>query len=225
MPASHGTHPLKIAAVLFDMDGTLVDSDAAVDRAWITWSEQYGVDPAVPLAIAPGHPADATIAKILTDADPAAITEAAARQLALQYDDLADVVAIDGAHELIAFLDERALPWAVVTSADQRLAKLRLAAAGISPGILITTDDIEAGKPDPAGYLRAAELLGVAPEHCLVVEDAEPGVAAGRAAGATVAALKGVPGDIQIDGLRRVIELIAELIGESVTESVTEPQA
>lgn len=201
--------PLQIAAVLFDMDGTLVDSDAAVDRAWITWSEEYGVDPALPLAIAPGHPADATIAKIFPDLGPAALAAAAARQLALQYDDLADVVPTDGAHDLIAFLDRRAVPWAVVTSADQRLAKLRLAAAGISPRILITIDDIEAGKPDPAGYLRAAELLGVAPGGCLVVEDAEPGVAAGRAAGATVAALKGVPGDIQIDGLRRIMELMA----------------
>ncbi|MEY9860443.1 sugar-phosphatase [Catenulispora sp. GAS73] len=204
----HASRRLTVAAVLFDMDGTLVDSDAAVDRSWLAWSREYSVDPALPLAIAPGHPAADTVAKILLDADPATIAEAAARQLALEYDDLADVAATDGAHELIAALDARAVPWAVVTSADARLAKLRLAAAGISPRILITTDDVPVGKPDPAGYLRAAELLGVAPGDCLVVEDTEPGVAAGRAAGATVAALKGVPGDLGIDGLRRITELM-----------------
>lgn len=206
----HGSRRLTVAAVLFDMDGTLVDSDAAVDRSWIAWSAEYGVDPALPLAIAPGHPAADTIAKILVGADPATIAEAAARQLALEYDDLADVVATDGAYELIAALDERAVPWAVVTSADGRLAKLRLAAAGISPRVLITTDDVAVGKPDPAGYLRAAELLGVAAGDCLVVEDTEPGAAAGRAAGAVVAALKGVPGDLGIDGLRRITELMVE---------------
>ncbi|MEZ0109473.1 sugar-phosphatase [Catenulispora sp. EB89] len=202
----HGSRRLTVAAVLFDMDGTLVDSDAAVDRSWIAWSKEYGVDPALPLAIAPGHPAADTIAKILLDADPAAIAEAAARQLALEYEDLADVTATDGAPELIAALDSRGVPWAVVTSADERLAKLRLAAADISPRILITTDDVPVGKPDPAGYLRAADLLGVAPGDCLVVEDTEPGVAAGRAAGATVAALKGVIGDLRIDSLRRITE-------------------
>ena len=204
----HASRPITVAAVLFDMDGTLVDSDAAVDRSWLTWSKEYGVDPALPLAIAPGHPAAATIAKILLDADPETIAEAAARQLALEYDDLADVTATDGAHELLTALEARGVPWAVVTSADERLAKLRLAAAGISPRILITTDDVPIGKPDPAGYLRAAELLSVAPRDCLVVEDTEPGVAAGRAAGATVAALKGVPGDLGIDSLRRITELM-----------------
>ncbi|WP_228564167.1 HAD family hydrolase [Catenulispora rubra] len=204
----HGSRRLTVAAVLFDMDGTLVDSDAAVDRSWLAWSKEYDVDPALPLAIAPGHPAADTIARILLDADPETIAESAARQLALEYEDLADIAATDGAHELIAALDERGVPWAVVTSADERLAKLRLAAAGISPRILITTDDVAAGKPDPAGYLRAAELLGVAPGNCLVVEDTEPGVAAGRGAGATVAALKGVPGDLGIDGLRRITDAI-----------------
>lgn len=204
----HGFRRLAVAAVLFDMDGTLVDSDAAVDRSWTAWSAEYGVNPGPVLAMAPGHPAVATVGRVLAGRDPAAIAEAAARQLELEYEDLADVVAADGALELIGLLEERSVPWAVVTSADGRLAKLRLGAAGIDPRVLVTMDDVEAGKPDPAGYLRAAELLGVAAGDCLVVEDTAPGVAAGRAAGAVVAALKGVDGDLRIDGLRRITELI-----------------
>lgn len=196
------------AAVLFDMDGTLVDSDAAVDRSWIAWAKEYGVDPAIPLAIAPGHPAAATVAKILAGRDPEAIALAAARELALEYEDLTGVAATDGALDLLRVLDRRGIPWAVVTSADLRLATLRLDAAGIAPPVLVTSDDVARGKPDPAGYLLAAEHLGVECERCLVVEDAEPGVAAGRAAGALVAALKNTPGDLQIDSLRQIIELI-----------------
>jgi len=196
-----------IEAVLFDMDGTLVDSDAAVERAWRTWATEYGVDPAAVLAVAHGAPAERTVGLVrpdLTGADAAAAA-AAARQLELQYDDLSDIVPTPGAHELLAALR---LPWAIVTSANARLAKARLGAAGITAPLLITVDDVRRGKPDPEGYLRAAELLGVAPERCLVVEDAEVGVAAGRAAGAQVAALKGVDGDLAIPDLGALARLL-----------------
>lgn len=125
----------------------------------------------------------------------------AARQLHIQYDDLADVVATTGAAELVATLDRLALPWAVVTSADVLLATARLGAAGISAPLLITIEDVTAGKPDPEGYLVAAARLGADPLRCLVVEDAAPGVAAGRAAGARVAGLKGVAADLPIADL------------------------
>jgi len=194
-----------IEAVLFDMDGTLVDSDAAVERAWRTWAAEYGVDPAAVLAVAHGAPAERTVGLARPDLTGPAAAEAAARQLELQYDDLSDVVPTPGAHELLAALR---LPWAVVTSADARLAKARLGAAGITAPLLVTVEDVRAGKPDPEGYLRAAELLGVAPERCLVVEDAEVGVAAGRAAGAQVAALKGVDGDLAIPDLGTLARLL-----------------
>ncbi|MER7892862.1 HAD-IA family hydrolase [Micromonospora sp. NPDC094482] len=190
-----------IDAVLFDMDGTLVDSDAAVERAWRAWAAEYGVSPADALAIAHGSPADHTVRRLLPWLDDAAVTAAAARQLALQYDDLSDVRPTPGAHDLLATLARLGLPWAVVTSADARLAKVRLGAAGIDPPVLVTVEDVSAGKPDPQGYLRAAELLDVSPARCLVVEDAEVGLQAGRAAGAMTAALKGLDGDLRLDGL------------------------
>jgi sugar-phosphatase len=195
--------------VLFDMDGTLVDSDAAVERAWRVWSAEHGVDPAAAVAIAHGSPADRTVRRLLPALDDAEVAAAAARQLELQYEDLTDVVPASGAHELLATLGRLGLPWAVVTSADARLAKARLGAARIVPPVLVTVEDVAAGKPDPEGYRRAAELLGLPPARCLVVEDAEVGLAAGRAAGAPTAALKGLDGDVRLPDLGRLAELLA----------------
>jgi mannitol-1-/sugar-/sorbitol-6-phosphatase len=190
-----------IAAVLLDMDGTLVDSDAAVERAWTTWAGEYGADPAAVLAVAHGSPAETTVRRILPALAAAESAAAAARQLELQYDDIADVTPLAGAQELIDTMAGRNLPWAVVTSADVRLAKARLGAAGIDPPLLVTVEDIANGKPDPEGFLLAAERLGVAIGNCLVVEDSAPGLAAGRAAGAMTAALKGLDGDLRIANL------------------------
>ncbi|MEU7801480.1 HAD-IA family hydrolase [Micromonospora arborensis] len=193
-----------IGAVLFDMDGTLVDSDAAVERAWERWAAEYGVDPGAALAIAHGSPAEATIRRLLPALDDATVAAAAARQLALQYDDLSDVRATPGAHELLTMLARRGLPWAVVTSADARLAEARLGAAGIVAPVLVTVEDVRVGKPDPEGYRRAAALLDVPVARCLVVEDAEVGLQAGRAAGAWTAALKGLDADLRLDDLAQL---------------------
>lgn len=195
----------SVEGVLFDMDGTLVDSDAAVERAWRTWAAEHGADPERVIAVCHGAPAERTVRLVRPDLDDDAVRAAADRQLELQYDDLADVVPTPGALDLLAALT---LPWAIVTSADTRLAKARLGAAGIAAPALVTVDDITAGKPDPQGYLRGAELLGVDPARCLVVEDAEVGVAAGRAAGAVVAGLKGVAADLPIPDLTALQRLL-----------------
>jgi mannitol-1-/sugar-/sorbitol-6-phosphatase len=197
-----------VEAVLLDMDGTLVDSDAAVERAWSRWAAEYGVDPSAVLAIAHGSPADRTVRRVRPDLDDAGVAAAAARDLALQYDDVSDVVATKGAAELVSTLDRLGLPWAVVTSADVRLAKARLDAAGIVAPLVITVEDVSTGKPDPEGYLLAAARLGAEPARCLVVEDAEPGVAAGRAAGAMVAALRGLAADLTIADLGQLARLL-----------------
>jgi HAD superfamily hydrolase (TIGR01509 family) len=196
-------------AVLLDMDGTLVDSDAAVERAWTAWAAEHGVDPDAVLAVAHGSPPDPTVRRMLPDLDDRAVARAAARQMDLQYDDLSDVVAAPGAAALLAALARLGLPWAVVTSADVRLARARLGAAGLpDPPLLVTVEDVRAGKPDPEGYLLAATRLGVDPARCLVVEDAGPGVEAGRAAGAVVAGLRGIEADVAVADLGVLARLL-----------------
>jgi sugar-phosphatase len=197
-----------LQAVLLDMDGTLVDSDAAVERAWRAWAGEYRVDlGGVPL-IAHGMPAVGNVRRLRPDLSDGEAEAAAQRQLELQYDDVSDVTATPGAGELLGELNRLGLPWAVVTSADPTLAQVRLAVARIRPRLLVTAEDVRAGKPDPEGYLQAARRLAADPRRCLVVEDAEAGVAAGQAAGATVAALKGIPADIQLADLHQLRRLL-----------------
>jgi HAD superfamily hydrolase (TIGR01509 family) len=200
----------RIEAVLLDMDGTLVDSDAAVERAWAAWAREYGVDPAAALENVHNGPAERTVLRLLPDADTALVDAAAKRNLALQYDDLGDVVAAPGAAELVEALDRWQLPWAVVTSADRKLAEARLGVAGIEPPVLVTAEDVTNGKPDPEGYLVAAGRLRVEAGDCLVVEDSVPGLAAGRAAGAVTAALRGLPGDVLLRDLAHLVTVLGQ---------------
>ncbi|GGS52165.1 hydrolase [Planobispora rosea] len=187
-----------VRAVLLDMDGTLVDSDAAVERSWRTWAVRYGLSEDAVVAAVHGYPAPASIRRLLPRLSGEELEEAAQVLLDLECADLDGVVAARGAGELLAVLAERAIPWAVVTGSGAGLAKARLAAAGITPPLLVSLDEVAVGKPDPEGYLMAAAELGVAPAACLAVEDSDPGIAAGRAAGMPVAALRGLSGDLPI---------------------------
>ena len=200
-----------IRAVLFDMDGTLVDSDAVVDRSWSRWATEFGLVPAEVLAVAHGNPAMATVAHFLPDASTADRTAAWSRVFDLEVNDVDGVVAKPGALELLGTLERIGLPWAVCTSAPAQLAKVRLTAAGIAPSVLVTVDDVSRGKPDPEGYLRAAELLGVPVKRCLVVEDTVVGLSAGQASGALTAGLKGIPADIELPDLHRLDALFKGL--------------
>jgi len=193
-------------AILFDMDGTLVDSDAAVERAWRDWADRHGLDAGHVLGFAHGNVAARTVRHLAPHLSEAEIRTEIERQHELEYADLDGVVATPGAHRLLALVERRGTAWAVVTSADNRLAKARLTAAGIHPPVLVTVDDVRRSKPDPEGYLKAAAKLAVDPASCLVVEDSEPGAAAGRAAGMRVAALKGVAADLPLRDLDQLAE-------------------
>lgn len=174
------------AALLFDLDGTLIDSTAVVVRSWRRWCEEYGVSAeAFARVHAHGRPAVELVADLLP-ADR--VTEALARIVEIEVDDLDGVVALPGAHALLDGLP--AGRWAVVTSCTAALARVRLAHTGIAPPVLVTASDVTRGKPDPEPYLLGARRLGVDPKDCVVVEDAPAGLAAARAAGMrTVAVL------------------------------------
>jgi mannitol-1-/sugar-/sorbitol-6-phosphatase len=181
----------RIVAVLFDMDGTLVDSDGAVARAWAWWGALRRISAAEIARVTPGRPASESVALLAPWLDRAQQRADAEALLARERADLGDIVATPGALALLSALDSWGLPHAVVTSAVEGLARARLAAAGIAiPQALVTADMVRRGKPDPEGYLLAATRLGIPADRCLVVEDTLAGVRAGLAAGATVAAVR-----------------------------------
>ena len=176
------------AAFLFDMDGTLLDSSAVVERVWLTWARDHGVDAKALLAALHGVRAEDTVRRFAGATLDVARETAWILQAELTVVD--GVVAIDGAGALFATLapDE----WAVVTSATLSLATVRLRAAKLPlPRVMITAEDVQRGKPDPEGFLLAAKRLGVRIEECLVFEDSPAGVAAAKAAGAQVAMVGG----------------------------------
>lgn len=185
MRLSPGTE-LSASALLFDMDGTLVDSTQAVHGMWRRFAVRHGLDLDTLLRLQHGRRTVETVALYAhIGFDAAAETALIAAEERM---DLSGIVEIPGAGALL-----RALPrarWAIVTSAERALAVARLTAAGLPlPDVLVCAEDVAQGKPDPECYLLGARLLGVPAEQCIVFEDAPFGLTAGRAAGARVVAL------------------------------------
>ena len=186
MNGTSWTSSSAFAAILFDMDGTLIDSREAVARTWRHWAARHGIDYRALVSAAHGRRTRDTVRLFCPDGIDA---DAEALELERREEvDAEGIVAVAGAATLLS-----ALPpdrWAIVTSAGRRLASHRLAAAGLPlPNVLVTAESVQRGKPDPEGYTLAATLLGVDVKRCLIFEDAEAGIAAGQAAGATVLAI------------------------------------
>ncbi|PAW49722.1 glycerol-3-phosphatase [Pseudomonas moraviensis] len=183
MSAHDNVFDRAFGAFLFDMDGTVLNSIAAAERVWAAWAERHGVDVETFLPTIHGARAIDTIRRLNL---PGVDAEAQAAFIAqAEIDDVEGIVQIPGA---AAFLDSLpAQRWAMVTSAPRDLALRRMAAAGIAePAVMITAEDVTAGKPDPAGYRLAAQRLGLDPADCLIFEDATVGIQAAEAAGAAL---------------------------------------
>jgi sugar-phosphatase len=167
------------AAILFDLDGVLVDSTRSVERQWRIWARARGIDEEKVMAIAHGVRALEVIRAVAPHLDP----EAEVRDLEKQEADDRDGVAVmPGAVELVAAIPRGR--WGVVTSGTRRLATARLRLAGIPiPDVMVTADDVADGKPHPGPYLKGAERLGFDPGECLVIEDAPAGIRSAHAAG------------------------------------------
>ena len=179
--------PLTFRALLLDMDGTLVDSDAVVERVWRGWAHAQGMDEEKVLSVVHGRQGYATMAALLPER-PMEVNHAENRELlARETADMDGVVPVAGADAFLRSLRSAPVPHALVTSADVALSTARMTAAGLPlPDVRVTAETVNASKPDPDGFLKGAVELGHAPEHCLAFEDSEAGVAAARAAGVRV---------------------------------------
>ncbi|MET8678245.1 HAD-IA family hydrolase [Streptomyces sp. NPDC004647] len=176
---------LSARALLIDMDGTIVNSDAVVERCWRRWAEEQGLDPEYVLGHVHGRQGHATMAVILPERAAELNHADNKRMLEQETSDIEGVVPVPGAPAFMAAL--AGLPHALVTSADEALAQARLGAAGLPvPEVRVTAERVGAGKPDPEGFLKGAAELGFGPGDCIVLEDSEVGIAAGRAAGMRV---------------------------------------
>ncbi|MEV6574490.1 HAD-IA family hydrolase [Streptomyces sp. NPDC051577] len=189
MPASTATAPtptvLTARALLLDMDGTIVNSDAVVERCWREWAVSHGLDPREALKVVHGRQGYATMAILLPER-PMELNHAEnVEMLARETADTDGVVPVGGAPEFMAAI--AGLPHALVTSADAALARARMTAAALPmPAVRVTAESVGASKPDPEGFLKGAAELGVDPADCIVFEDSAAGIAAGQAAGMRV---------------------------------------
>lgn len=185
---------LRCAAILFDLDGVLIDSTPAVARVWGWWAREHGLDPEKTIHNAHGRPSIDSIREMLPDSDYEAENLEVERR---EIEDMEGVVPLPGAQELLSTLPPDR--WTIATSGTRDLAEARIRAAHIQlPKQIITATDIVNGKPHPEPYLKAAALLGVPSSECVVIEDATAGVRAGKAAGARVIAVRTTSSDEQL---------------------------
>jgi mannitol-1-/sugar-/sorbitol-6-phosphatase len=172
----------RCSAILFDLDGVLIDSTRSVDRQWRAWAREQGIDEEKIIAIAHGVRAIEVILAVAPHLD----AEAELRKLeSREADDRVDVAVMPGAIDLVNTIPDGR--WGVVTSGTRDLATARLRLGGLRvPKVLVTAEDVANGKPHPEPYLRAAKLLGVKPQECLVIEDAPAGIRSAHAGGMKV---------------------------------------
>jgi len=178
------TISIQTEALLFDMDGVLIDSTPAVARVWTKWALAHGFDPAETVRRAQGRPSITTIRELLPDSDHPRENAKVERS---EIEDLEGVVPLPGTLELLSHLPSER--WAIVTSSTRPLAEVRLRAAGLPrPALILTSSDVTYGKPHPEPYRKAADSLGFPSAHCVVIEDAPAGIKAGKGAGSRVIA-------------------------------------
>jgi sugar-phosphatase len=198
------------AAVLFDMDGTLLDSTACIEAIWRRWSARHGLDADSVMQHVHGRRSIETIAAVAPDLD------AAKEDTALQAEEIASlhgITRIAGAAELLATLAARGQRWGVVTSAPRELALAKIAYVGLpEPEWLVCAEDVANGKPHPAPYLAAAMRLGCAPDQLVAIEDAPAGIASARDAGMAVIALRTTHADADLAAADRIVDDLRNLL-------------
>jgi sugar-phosphatase len=197
----------RVSAVLFDLDGVLVESREATERVWVDWALENGIDEVALRSAMHGVRSGDVVRALRPDLDAVAEAERIERR---QAEDVDGLRAIPGAAAALGALKEERV--AVVTSGTRPLALARLAAVGIEPpAVIVFADDVTRGKPDPEGYLTAARRLGADPAEALVVEDAPPGIEAAKAARAATVAVTSTHTAEELAAADVVIESLEEL--------------
>jgi mannitol-1-/sugar-/sorbitol-6-phosphatase len=197
---------------LFDLDGTLVDSLPVVERSWCHWADRHGIDHREVLNFIHGKQAITSLRHFLPGRSEEEIQAEFTYLEQIEAADIDGIVALPGALELLRHLDEAQIPWAIVTSGSVPVAHARHKAAGLPmPEVFVTAERVKRGKPEPDAFLLGAELLGILPADCVVVEDAAAGVLAGLNAGSHVIAVN-VPADSpRLDEVDFVLTSLAAL--------------
>jgi mannitol-1-/sugar-/sorbitol-6-phosphatase len=198
-------HTFNCAAILFDLDGVLVDSTKAVDREWRAWAKHRGIDGDAIMAIAHG----VRTVEVIRCVAPHLDAEAEAKKIENhEAHDREGVVVMPGAIDLVRSIPEGR--WGVVTSGSRKLARARLRFCGLPvPKVLVTADDVKNGKPDPEPYLKGAEQLRLSPGECLVIEDAPAGIQSARAGGLKVIGLASTYTEEKLSAADAVVQKLA----------------
>jgi sugar-phosphatase len=205
------------AAVLFDLDGVLVNSTGSVDREWRAWAREKGIDEEAVIAVAHG----VRSVEVIRAVAPYLDAEAEALKLENREASDHDISVMPGAIKLVRSIPEN--QWGVVTSGTRLLASARLTFVGVPlPKVMVAADDVKHGKPHPEPYLKGAHLLGVNPADCLVIEDAPAGIRSAHAAGMKVIALASTYPATALSEADAVVQKLEQLqINADVTLKLT----
>ena len=203
---------MQCKGFLFDLDGTLVDSLPVVERSWCHWADRHGIDHQDVLNFIHGKQAITSLRHFLPGRSEEEIQSEFTYLEQIEAADTDGIVALPGAIELLQHLNEAHIPWAIVTSGSIPVAHARHKVAGLPlPEVFVTAERVKRGKPEPDAFLLGAELLGLHPADCVVVEDAAAGVLAGLNAGSHVIAVNVPAGSPRLDEVDFVISSLETL--------------
>ena len=204
-----------IKGFLFDLDGTLVDSLPVVERAWCGWADRFGISHDDVLDFIHGKQAITSLRHFMPGRSEDEIQAEFRRLEHIEATDTDGVTALPGAVALLEHLNALDIPWAIVTSGSMPVAAARRETAGLpEPKVFVTAERVARGKPEPGAYLLGAQLLGLAPEECVVVEDAPAGILSGLAAGSDVIAVNAPSSTPRLDEVDLQLATLTELTVE-----------
>lgn len=203
---------MECKGFLFDLDGTLVDSLPVVERAWTQWAERHGISPQQVLDFIHGKQAITSLRHFMPNATEAELQHEFTLLEQVEAEDTDGVHALPGALALLERINALGIPWAIVTSGSVPVANARRLAGGVPlPEVFITSERVKQGKPQPDAYLLGAQGLGLAPQDCVVVEDAPAGILSGLAAGCQVIAVNAPADSPKLDQVDLILSSLEQI--------------